>query len=359
MAGLLYQPGMDGVRRRMTAWWNREDIGRPAMQVYGPPADPPIEPTPELNVPESVSSPNYTIQDFDYRIRYAIHSVRIYQYFIDACPRTGAEVAPNALALFLGSRGVEAEGTVWCEPIFDKPEDAHFELREDNVYWDFSWRLANEIKQVGEGKFMQEFPDLIEGLDTLAALRGTQTLMMDLVDRPDWVHECLGKISQCWRVVYDKFYDLVEDETGGSCFWAWAPGRMVKLQCDFSAMISPEMFGEFMVPVLDDLSSYTDYSMYHWDGPGEIPHHDHLLSIENLDVLQWVPGPGDPPCDAPAYWSMYHKTVDAGKRMLIGASMEGLPALKREFGEKLKDFIINVNVPDAATAEEAVKMVEF
>jgi hypothetical protein len=359
MAGLLYQPDMDGLRQRMTAWWNREDIGRPAMQVYGPAADPPLEPTPPLDPPPGVNSLNYTIQDFDYRVRYAIHCVKIYQYFIDAPPRAGAEVAPNALALFLGSRGIEEEGTVWVEPIFETPEDAVFELRDDNVYWDFSWRLANEIKRVGEGKFLQEIPDLIEGLDTLAGLRGTQTLLFDLLERPDWVHDCLAKISDCWKIVYDKFYDLVRDKTGGSCFWAWAPGRMVKLQCDFSAMISPEMFGEFMVPVLNDLSSYTDYSMYHWDGPGEIPHHDHLLSIENLDVLQWVPGPNDPVCDDPHWWPMYHKTVDAGKRMLIGASMENLPALKREFGEKLKDFIINVNVPDAEAAQEAVRMVEF
>ena len=28
-------------------------------------------------------------------------------------------------------------------------------------------------------------------------------------------------------------------------FWAWAPGRMSKLQCDFSAMISPEMLKSF------------------------------------------------------------------------------------------------------------------
>jgi hypothetical protein len=359
MAGLLYQPDMDGLRERMTKWWNREDIGRPAMQVYGGMADPPLEPIAPLDVPAGVNSPNYTVQDFEYRLRYAVHSVAIYQYFIDAPPRTGAEVGPGALALFLGAKGVEAEGTVWIDSIFDNPDDAVFELDENNPYWEFSWKLACAIKEMGDGKFLQEFPDLIEGLDTLASLRGTQTLMFDLVERPEWVRECMEKISACWKVAYDKFYDLIKDETGGSVFWAWAPGRMVKLQCDFSAMISPEMFGEFMVPVLDDLSSYTDYSMYHWDGPGEIPHHNHLLSIENLDVLQWVPSPNDPPCDAPAYWPMYHKTVDAGKRMLIGASFENLPALKREFGTKLKDFIINVNVKDQTQADEAVKLVTF
>ncbi len=360
MAGLLYQPEMDQLRQRMTAWWNGEDIGRPAMQIYGPMADPPLEPTqPPLAVPAGVDSPNYTIQDLDYRLRYAVHSVAIYQYFVDAPPRTGAEVGPGAMAMFLGSRGVEAEGTVWIEECFDSPDDARFELREDNPYWQFAWTLANEINRLGEGKFLQEFPDLIEGLDTLASMRGTQELLTDLIERPEWVHDCMDQISACWKVAYDRFYELIKDETGGSVFWAWAPGRMIKLQCDFSAMISPGMFGEFMVPVLDDLSSYTDYSMYHWDGPGEIPHHDHLLSIDTLDMLQWVPGPGDPPCDDKHWWPLFHKTVDAGKRMLIGAPPENLPALKREFGQKLKLFMINTTAPDRATANDLAKSMEF
>ncbi len=65
MAGLLYQPDMDGLRERMTKWWNREDIGRPAMQVYGGMADPPLEPIAPLDVPAGVNSPNYTVQDFE------------------------------------------------------------------------------------------------------------------------------------------------------------------------------------------------------------------------------------------------------------------------------------------------------
>ena len=44
-----------------------------------------------------------------------------------------------------------------------------------------------------------------------------------------------------------QLYDLLRDDRGGSHFWAWAPGRMAKLQCDFSAMISPQMFRQFMV----------------------------------------------------------------------------------------------------------------
>jgi len=83
---------------------------------------------------------------------------------------------------------------------------------------------------------------------------------------------------------------MMRDEVGGSIFWAWAPGRMAKFQCDFSAMISPAMFGEFMVPVLREMTERVSYCMYHWDGPGALGHHDHLLSLPRLTMLQWTPG---------------------------------------------------------------------
>ena len=76
------------------------------------------------------------------------------------------------------------------------------------------------------GKFLLEFPDFIEGLDTLAAMRDTQRLLVDLVERPGWVHESLAKITECWRRVYDTYYEFMADEVGGSSFWAWAPGRI-------------------------------------------------------------------------------------------------------------------------------------
>ena len=40
MAGLLYREDMDGVRERLTVWWNGGDIGRPAVHITAPRAEP-------------------------------------------------------------------------------------------------------------------------------------------------------------------------------------------------------------------------------------------------------------------------------------------------------------------------------
>ncbi|MBS3762988.1 MAG: hypothetical protein KGZ25_06765, partial [Planctomycetes bacterium] len=312
MSALLYREDMDRVRERLTTWWNGGDIGRPAMQITAPRAEP-IEDIKVMPEPEGWVT-RYSTSNFEYRVNLSARAC-INRYFLaDAVPSVSPDLAPNCLALFLGCNGVERDGTVWCEPCVDEPEEIEFRYDEDNFYWDFCLRLAREQLSIGEGKFLLQFPDLIEGLDTLAAMRSTNCLLTDLIERPDWVHDCLRQITDRYFHHYDILYDMIRDEVNGSIFWAWAPGRMAKFQCDFSAMISPEMFGEFMVPVLTEMCQRVNYSMYHWDGPGAIPHHDHLLSIDPLPMLQWTPGAGQEPTWHRKWWPMYHKTFDAGKK---------------------------------------------
>jgi hypothetical protein len=101
------------------------------------------------------------------------------------------------------------------------------------------------------------------------------------------------------------------------------------------------------------------YCMYHWDGPGALPHHDHLLSIPQLDMVQWVPGAAQPPTWDRCWWPYYHKNFDAGKKMFIGCdTVETLKALKREFGENFKEFLINMRAEAPQQAEEILKVAQ-
>jgi hypothetical protein len=154
-------------------------------------------------------------------------------------------------------------------------------------------------------------------------------------------------------------YDLMRDEVGGSMFWTWAPGRLAKLQCDCSAMFSPALFKEFMVPVLVEMTERLSYSLYHWDGPGAIAHHDLLLSIPRLNMLQWTPGSGVEPPMHRRWWPLYHKTVEGGKKLFIHAEGEFTPEklapLKREFGRKLKQFHITGWTASPARAEKLIR----
>lgn len=356
MSGLLYRQDMDDVRRRLTTWWRGGDIGRPALQIYAP-RQTPLEQIPPVPKPAGWVT-DYSIRDFAYRVYLSQAGPGRVEYYGEAVPSVSPDLAPNCLALYLGCQGVDMPGTVWCEPFIHEPEQARFVYDPENVYWQFSLRLGREQVRRNAGKTLFQFPDLIEGLDTLEAMRGKQ-LLFDLIDRPDWVHRCLRQVTDRYFHYYDMLYDLFRDEVGGSVFWAWAPGRMAKFQCDFSAMISPEMFGEFMVPVLREMTQRVAHCMYHWDGPGALPHHDHLLGLPDLDMLQWTPGAGREPTDHPCWWPLYHKTLDAGKRLLIGCgSQDSLRALKREFGPRLKQFLIGYSAKDAAEAQEVLRLAE-
>ncbi|MCP4640666.1 MAG: hypothetical protein GY851_09550 [bacterium] len=356
MAGLLYREDMDDVRDRLTAWWNGSDLGRPMMHITAP-RETPIEDVPVMPEPEGWVT-HYSTSDFDYRVNLAERASINTHYLAEAVPFASPDLAPNCLALYLGCRGVETEGTVWCDPCIIDPEDARFEYDTDNFYWDFTLRLAREQLRLGEGKFLIQFPDLIEALDTLAAMRGSEDLLTDLLLRPEWVHASLRKLTDMYFRYYDVLYDLFRDEVGGSYWWAWAPGRMVKLQCDFSAMIAPDTFGEFMVPALTEMTERISYSMYHWDGPGAIPHLDHLLSIPKLDMIQWTPGAGVPPTDDPKWWPLYHRIVDAGKKVYCTdcGSLDSLKAMKGEFGPKLNQFLIGMHVGTPAGADKVLAL---
>jgi hypothetical protein len=74
-------------------------------------------------------------------------------------------------------------------------------------------------------------------------------------------------------------------------------------------------------------------------------------------MIQWTPGAGAEPTDHQRWWPFYHKTIDAGKKVLISCgSVENLQALKNEFDEKLKAFLINMRAESPAQAEEILEM---
>jgi 5-methyltetrahydrofolate--homocysteine methyltransferase len=357
MSPLLYREDVDLAFDRLTTWWQGGDIGRPAMLITAERAEP-VEPAPVMAEPPEWST-RYSTRDFAYRVNLAARACVNTHYLGEAIPQVSPDLGPNCLALYLGCRGVEGLETVWFEPCIGEPEAAKFQFDPDNFYWDFTLRLAQKQLEIGRGKFLTSFPDLIEGLDTLAAMRNTQQLLLDLMDRPDWVHQALKAITERYFDYYDILYELIKDERGGSHFWAWAPGRMAKFQCDFSAMISPAMFKDLMVPVLQEMAARVDYCIYHWDGPNAIRHHDHLLSLPNINVIQWTPGAGVETVADRKWWPLYHKTIDAGKKvaLLDFPGVDTLRTLKAEFGGKLNHFLISIEARSLREAEEILQIV--
>ncbi len=345
---------IDAARERLTTWWNGGDIGRPILHMATI-RRPPAETIPALPEPDGRRE-LYDVGHLACRVNRALRFCAGRECHAEYLPSVRAGLGLNDLALFLGCQGHMQSGTLWVKPCIGEPDNARLVYDRDNPYWKCCQEEVRRLRHDGRDSFRIEFPNMLAGLDTLEAMRGGERLLVDLYDRPEWVHTCLRNITDLYFHYYDILYDMIRDEVGGSVAWCWAPGRTAVFQCDMSIMLSPDMFEEFMLPVLTEMCERVSYSIYHLDGVGALHHHKALLTIPNLKMIQWEPGAEQPPPDDPCWWPLYHRTVDAGKKVLARCGdIDSLAAMRREFGGKLKQFLISVKVTTAEEADAAVR----
>lgn len=116
-----------------------------------------------------------------------------------------------------------------------------------------------------------------------------------------------------WEVLPEP---RLNGQGGGAVFCAfdlWALGKVAKVQCDFSCMISAAMFREFVGPALTAQCEWLDYSLYHLDGTDAVHHLDALLEIDALDAIEWTPQSGLPGGGSPEWYDLYRRIKAGGK----------------------------------------------
>lgn len=210
-------------------------------------------------------------------------------------PVANTQLGPGSLAAILGSGLEGGEDTIWIHPDPNFKDDGIcFDRNHPN--WLLHKQLLTECKRLAQGNYYVGMPDLMEGLDVLASLKGTDQVLLDTVMQPEVVERQVQRINDIYFQVFDELYDIIRegDEMAFCYFSAWAPGRMTKLQCDISTMISEEDYRRFVQPYIRQQCQQIDYTLYHLDGVGAIRHLPALLEIEELNAIQWTPGVGEP-----------------------------------------------------------------
>ena len=75
-------------------------------------------------------------------------------------------------------------------------------------------------------------------------------------------------------------------------------------------------------------------------------------------MIQWTPGSGVETTGNRRWYPLYHKTIEAGKKMFLYLeTIEELEGLCREFGTRLKQFYLILNVPSLQDAGRVLSMV--
>lgn len=337
----------------LTAWWRGERTPRPALLLKSVVADAPQEVLPYVEEP---FCPRATTKSLEYRFAYHMNEMMRLKHYAESIPSVRPYLGTCSLALYLGCHASENKQTVWNEKIM---QDYNFKLILDDSaqYLVYQRQLIDGLLHKFQKRYYVEFPDMLDGIDVLSGLKGSEEVLFDLMDYPEDVKRCIKEIDDIYLSLYNKFYEKIKDERGGSIFWMWAPGKMVKQQCDFSAMISTDMFQEFVLPEMIRVLDNMDYAMYHLDGVNAIRHFDYVFSIKKIKTLQWTPGAGQEPPYSEQWFDLYHRAIEKDKNIYIYyiPNLEQVLKFKKEFGKDFYRFSFNMGVKDD---EEAKKVIE-
>jgi hypothetical protein len=353
-----WKPNWEETKQNFIKWWHQDGLvlcvsDAPERQV---PHEPYAHPGESPDVDYFYTHPKW-------RASWNHYTLSRQNFPADTLPVSSTDIGPGSLALYMGGDGILADDTVWYLPCIDRADlEAHLPLgfKSESKWWKITESTLTACVELARGKYLVGCPDLIENVDIVAALRDPQLLLVDMLERPDWVSEKVWEVNQAFFEIYDRVYDIIKLEDGSSVFGAfrlWGPGKVAKVQCDTSAMFSPAMFYKFVVPALTEQCKWLDYAMYHLDGHQCIKHLDLLLDIDVLDAVEWTPDPQVPSGGDPTWYPLYRKILEAGKSVqAIGVkSVEVEPLLDAVGGNGM---YIMTTFESEKHAEHLLKLVE-
>ena len=316
---MRYLANWEETQQRFTAWWRGEPMDRPLLRVVARRQQPleRLEP-----IKKAQTSEEFHL-DAERLLAEQRNYCRTHTFFAEAFPSVDLNIGPGSLAVYLGAGPIFAWDTVWYKKCVkdDWKTFGSLKYRPDNYYWKKHLEAITDANRIAKGDILINIPDLIENLDTLSAMRGSQNLCFDLIDEPELIKQYIKQVDDLYFCYYDAIYNIVKGKDGSSSYTAfhiWGPGRTAKIQCDFSALMSPRQFRDFVQDSLRKQCRQLDFSLYHLDGPDAIRHLDALMEIEELNALQWTPGAGEPDCGDEKWYPIYDKVRDSGKSLWIG-----------------------------------------
>ncbi|MBI2191310.1 MAG: hypothetical protein HYU36_04930 [Planctomycetes bacterium] len=317
-------------RERLRAFWAGSSLGRPALHVTAerPGAAESPWPHPDMDPKSRDLLPEWHAWCADQTMRKTL-------YLAEAMPSTtvGWGSGLVTVAVLAGADYEYKSRSAWIRPIPDLWERPlpRFDPQKPLVR-KMEACIRKAAEKVGERGFVNP-PIMLDAMTNLSQFRTPEGLCLELLERPEDVRRWGRALTDLYIEAYDHFYRLVTDlGYGDTSAWlsAMAEGKFEAVQCDFSVMISPEMFERFVLPDLRRVVESLDYSLYHLDGVSQMRFLDLLRTLPRLNGIQWNP---EPPAGRPVKWlHAFHEIRKRGFCLHVWCTADEAVTLTRELG---------------------------
>jgi hypothetical protein len=257
--------------------------------------------------------------DSEYQIEKYLRSISGTKFLAETIPVFFPNLGPEVYSAFYGGTLEYQEVTAYYKPyIRDWDELGNIQLDITNEYWQKLDELTDLAIEMCRGRSLVGYTDLHPGLDCAAAWRDPEQFCLDLLINPEEAKELITLSTKDFHKIFDYWDKKLKDNGMLSVTWIGLPS-FAKFHipgADFSSMISPEMFTEFGIPILANEVKGIDHVVFHLDGKGVAKHIDQILTVPEIQAIQWVQGVGD---DAPIMqWVPFIKKLQkAGKGVMV------------------------------------------
>jgi len=313
-------PGFETALKRVEAWYACEIIDRPLVRFYR--KDSYFDRIDNEIAKRDISTRRSWIFDPEAQVEFFEQSLAGITFLGESFPTFTAYLGPQAYAAFYGSELDYNGSGSWAKPIIESFDDLEtIQLDRDNEYFQALEKMTKLALERGRGKFLTGQPPLSPGLDCMAAWRGVKQLCVDMAKNPQEVGR-MGQLSiSDFAEIFDHFDSIIRQSQGLSVNWMGLPttSRVHIPTYEFAALISPEMFIQFGLPLIREEVQGIAHNIFLVDGKEIKKHLDAVLSMPEIDALQWVQGMGN---DAPIMqWIPFLKKMQR-IRMPVVVSLE-------------------------------------
>ncbi len=277
---------------RIEAWFQGETLDRVPIRFHRHNAEYDItHRSKHLTIKERWMDAEYQADEF-------LKSIQGMRFNAETFPIYMPNLGPNVFASFHGGDMTFEDTTTWYHEIIHNYDTdlSKINFSKDGAYFKKIIELTEVALQKCGNKFLVGYTDLHPGLDCALAWRGTNDLCMDLVLDPDNAQKLFNLATEHFVEVYNIYDDLLKEHNMPSCTWMNIPvpnGRMHIPSADFSFMISPDDFEKYGLPILKEEIKTMTHNVFHVDGLGVANHIDTILSVPEVQCIQWVQGMAD------------------------------------------------------------------
>ncbi|MFX0176966.1 MAG: hypothetical protein ACFE85_12130 [Candidatus Hodarchaeota archaeon] len=361
---MTYKEDIQEAKERLDAWWDGEILDRPVISYLIP------RKRGKLGGYLDLLGEDWSLAQNHDAIEEAMNGFEeraaLTFYGGETIPSYFPNYGPGIIAAIFGVKPKFESGTVWFKrptelnEIIDLLEDVKF--NQNNEWFSRLLKITEYAAQRAQNNYQVCLTDIGGVLDTLSSFLGPTNIILTMKRQPSLIDICREIILEKLLYLYDKLQGIIEKYCDGHSTWLniWCRKSYYPIQCDFSAMLNPKWFKRFALPDIITQAEHMDYSIYHMDGPNQIPYLDDLLAVPEITGIQWVPGVGKSPMGSSEWIPLYKKIQSGGKNIVIDAPPEIIPSIYKNLNYKglfartfyRSEIIANLFLPSFLGGEE-------